>query len=87
MVVNAKNNEVRVIPINQTLYKELLVLPRKSENENVFSDQHGRPIGDIKKGFLSALKRAGIADFHFHDLRHTFGLQMVMQGVDINLVK
>ena len=45
------------------------------------------PLGDIKKGFLSALKRAGIADFHFHDLRHPFGLQMVMQGVDINLVK
>lgn len=87
MVVNAKNNEVRVIPINQTLYQELSVLPRKPEGEYVFSNQQGRPIGDIKKGFSSALKRAGIADFHFHDLRHTFGSQMVMQGVDIRTVQ
>lgn len=59
MVVNAKNNEVRVIPINQTLYKELLVLPRKSENENVFSDQHGRPIRRHQEGIFISSKASG----------------------------
>ncbi len=34
-----------------------------------------------------ALKRAKITDFSFHDLRHTFGSQMVMQGVDIRTVQ
>jgi len=34
-----------------------------------------------------ALKRAKIKDFHFHDLRHTFGSHMVMQGIDLRTVQ
>jgi len=86
-VRNAKNNETRVIPINQTLYQEPLNLSQKSNSEHVFSNGDGHPFGDIKKGFLSALKRAGIEDFHFHDLRHTFGSYLVMQGVDLKTVQ
>jgi len=82
-----KNNEIRVIPINQTLYQELLNLSGQSDGEYVFTNGDGRPFGDIKKGFLSALKRAGIEDFHFHDLRHTFGSHLVMQGVDLKTVQ
>ncbi len=69
-VVNTKNNEKRVIPINQTLYKELSVLQTNSDSDYVLLGKNGLPVGDIKKGFLGALKRAGIVDFRFHDLRH-----------------
>jgi len=86
-VRNAKNNEARVIPINKTLYQELSNLSQKSNGDYVFSDKDGRPLGDIKKGFLSALKRSGIEDFHFHDLRHTFGSHLVMQGIDLKTVQ
>jgi site-specific recombinase XerD len=34
-----------------------------------------------------AIRRAGIQDFHFHDLRHTFASRLVMSGVDITTVK
>lgn len=85
-VANAKNNEKRVIPINQTLYKELLTLERGPEIEYVFLGKNGLHVGDIKKTFLGAIKRAKIIDFRFHDLRHTFGSQMVMRGVDIRTV-
>ncbi len=87
MVVNAKNNEIRVIPINQTLYQELSTLARDTKTKYVFSGRYGCPVGDIKKAFQGALERAGIVDFRFHDLRHTFGSQMVMQGVDIRTVQ
>lgn len=81
-VANSKNNEKRVIPINQTLYSELSALTRNPVHEHVFLG-----IGDIRKAFLGAIERAKITDFRFHDLRHTFGSQMVMQGVDIRTVQ
>jgi len=86
-VINSKNNESRVIPINQTLFKELSALSKEGKGEDVFSDRNGHPFGDIKKGFSAALKRAGIKDFRFHDLRHTFGSHLVMQGVDLKTVQ
>lgn len=41
---------------------------------------------DIKRSFATACRKAGIRDFHFHDLRHTFASQLVMAGVDITTV-
>ena len=86
-VINAKNNESRVIPINQTLYQELLGLSKRAKGEYVFPDRNGYPFKEVKTAFSSALKRAGIEDFRFHDLRHTFGSHLVMQGVDIRTVQ
>lgn len=48
--------------------------------EYVFTYQ-GKPIADnIKHSFNSAVKKAGIVDFHFHDLRHTFASQVLLHG-------
>lgn len=86
-VVNSKNNESRIIPINLTLYEELSNLSRRAQGEYVFARKDGRPLKDVKKGFSSALKKAGIKNFRFHDLRHTFASHLVMQGVDLRTVQ
>jgi integrase len=41
---------------------------------------------DVKKSFTTACRKAKLQDFHFHDLRHTFASQLVMNGVDITTV-
>jgi integrase len=87
-LMKTKNNELRVIPINDRLHAELAHLktqPQKSEY--VFCGDDGKPFGDIKKGWAGAVRRAGIADFRFHDLRHTVGSQLVMGGVDLRTVQ
>lgn len=86
-VIKTKSNETRVIPINRTLHQELLDLSNQVKMEYVFCNSDGKPYGDIKTGFSGALRRAGIKDFRFHDLRHTFGSHMVMQGVSLRTVQ
>ncbi|HEV8131520.1 MAG TPA: tyrosine-type recombinase/integrase [Acidobacteriota bacterium] len=42
---------------------------------------------DLKNSFAKALKAVKISDFRFHDLRHTFASQLVMNGADLNTVR
>lgn len=52
-----------------------------------FDRSTGKPYKDLKKSFATVCRKAGIRDFHFHDLRHTFASQLVMAGVDLTTVK
>ena len=47
----------------------------------------GKPVKNIKKAFQRAVDRAGIEDFKFHDLRHTFASQLIMKGGSIKDVQ
>ena len=38
---------------------------------------------NLRRAFKKALQKAGIEDFHFHDLRHTFATRLAQKGVDI----
>lgn len=82
-----KNGERREIPINNTLRMVLESLPRRLDNGPVFFDPlTGNPFQDVRSSFESALKKAGIRDFKFHDLRHTAASHLVMGGVDLTTV-
>lgn len=83
-----KNDEPRFIPINDTLFSVLKdAADGKQLGEYMFSSAEGGPYADVKTSFRTALKRAEIEDFHFHDLRHTFASNLVMNGVDLFAVK
>ncbi len=83
-----KNGERREIPINETMRATLKGLTRRLDVSHVFYDSKtGKPYQDVKRSFQSALRRAKIKDFRFHDLRHTFASHLVMAGVDLTTVK
>jgi integrase len=82
-----KNQERRIIPLNNQAIEVLQTVPRHVESTSVFYDQEGRPYKRIVKGFRQACKRAGIKDFRFHDLRHTFASHLVMRGVQLRTVQ
>jgi len=83
-----KNGERREIPINETVRIALQSLTRRLDVPYVFFDPNtGKPYKDVKRSFTSACRRAGIKDFRFHDLRHTFASHLVMAGVDLTTVR
>jgi integrase len=83
-----KNGERREIPINETLRAALSGIMRRLDTPHVFYNADtGTPYVNLHKPFQSALKRAKIKDFRFHDLRHTFASHLVMAGVDITTIK
>lgn len=82
-----KNNELRIIPINDPLCETLNGLPRYFKSDYVFFNKDGDRLKTIRTGFEKAVKRAGIENFTFHDLRHTFASHLVMAGVDIRTVQ
>lgn len=53
----------------------------------VFCRVNGTPIKQFRKAFNAACYDAGIKDFHFHDLRHTFCSNLILSGADLKDAK
>jgi integrase len=81
------NGDRREIPINATFREALKGIVRRVDSPYVLVDREGRRFKDVRRSFHSALRKVGIKDFRFHDLRHTFASQLVMAGVDLTTVK
>jgi len=53
----------------------------------VFCHLDGTPITNFNKAWWKALEIAGIEDFHFHDLRHTYCSNLILSGAGLKEVK
>jgi len=88
ITVIGKGNKRRTIRMNKTVY-DLLI--QKSEEKNspyVFpSMKTDKNLTHVKRSFASALEKAGIENFRFHDLRHTAASWMVQGGADLYSVQ
>ena len=85
-LIKTKNNKSRFVPVNDDMV-HLLATLKKGDDDFVFHGKQGLPIRYFKEPWQKALKDAGINDFKFHDLRHSFASHFLMKGGDLLSLK
>ena len=84
----AKTQRSRYIPLSNAVRQALLAIERIPGQDYIFfNPRTSKPFGSVKKTFHTALKKAGIRDFKFHDLRHTFASGLARNGVDLYVIQ
>src|SRR3989442_3302912 len=77
-----KKGKGRSVPMTTLAREEFLAaLNEAGDSEYVFVNKKTRkPLTDVKRAFATALCKAHIEDFHFHDLRHTCATRLGDRG-------
>jgi integrase len=86
-IPRSKNGNTRHIPLNSvalSAFQELF--GRSSGKGRVFVNINGEPLHGYKHWFGPAIREAGIMEFTWYSLRHTFASRLVMFGVDLRTV-
>ena len=85
----AKSGQTRHVPLNTEAVAVLRDWQATTEKQSgyVFPGKDGARIDNINKAWRAVIAAAGITEFRFHDLRHTFASKLVMAGVDLNTVR
>ncbi|HKB24682.1 MAG TPA: site-specific integrase [Methylomirabilota bacterium] len=74
-----KNGDRRAVPLNDSLAVALAVLPRGLDPETrVFPERDPHV---VSRSFARLVRRLGLRDLHFHDLRHDAASTLTMGGV------
>jgi integrase len=84
---DTKNSEPRRIYFNDVLWDIFKRAGkfRSLKHDYVFT-YRGKPIKEFRQGFNKALEKAGIENFHFHDLGHTFNTNMRKAGINQTII-
>ena len=86
-LLHTKNGERREVLMNDIVKKTLIAVAKHPDSPYIFCHNDGKPYLNVRKSFDATLKKCGIIDFKFHDLRHTFASQLVMSGIDLKTVQ
>jgi len=75
--------------IVQALLEHRMASSRKGDADLIFPNEKGGvqdACNFVRREFKPALKRAGVPDVRFHDLRHTFASLLIQQGVHPKII-
>jgi integrase len=88
-VQKTKSRKLRRIPLNRSMKRLFshLYLNRGGRGYVFENPDTGQPLQDIKTAWYSLLRRTGIKDFRFHDLRHCFATYTLLNGGDLISLK
>lgn len=88
-VQKTKSRKLRRIPLNGSMKRlfSQLYLNRDGQDYVFENPDTGEPYQDIKNSWCSLLRRTGIKDFRFHDLRHCFATYALLNGGDLISLK
>jgi integrase len=80
---DTKTGDARLVPLTPIIHGRLKELTKiRSLVTNRVFLYKGRGLGEIKTAVKTAIKRAGLHDFRFHDLRHCAATNLRRAGVD-----
>jgi integrase len=83
-----KNGSDREIPMSKSRKEAWLTLRKQRAGDGrIFYSKFGEPLNDPRTWFELAIAEAKIANFTWHDLRHTFSSSLIMSGVDLKTAK
>lgn len=89
LIARGKNGKPHLVPLTATARQivELQINDATTKQYLFTSPRTGRAYSDIKTAFRAAVRAAGIEDFTFHDLRHTFNTWMAEAQADPYLIR
>ena len=84
-IPRTKNEEPIHVPLNDAAVAALRVVPDRGDRRGrVFqSVKTGEPLENGRHWFDDAALQAGIKNFRWHDLRHTFASRLRMKGAPL----
>jgi integrase/recombinase XerD len=83
-LVVTKTNQPRVVPLSDRAVAVFVASTRLGPSPYVFTNPNtGQRYRNLRHSFGLACSRAGITDFRWHDLRHTFASWHVQSGTDL----
>lgn len=97
LATDTKTHQDRPVPVNETM-REILQRQMDDQREYVFTNSAGGKLTVLTNAFWRAVKEAGLVRwevkdgktvkvrFRFHDLRHSFGSRLGMNGTDLKSI-
>ena len=83
--IDAKGKKSIPVPLSD--YALSVLKSQQGNHDDYVFTYKGKPVESVKTSWNTSLKRAGISNFRWHDLRHTWASWHVMNGTPLPVLK